>query len=134
LLDEVLPRKAALIFAAADAVPVGRLSPAAQQRFFRRVLAVLAERGETHSADQYLLQARTHARLDETAAAQTAYETALKLKPRSVSWRLEFGEFLHGIGQSAKARQELILLLDQEPGNRAAQDLRERVLRELAER
>jgi O-antigen ligase/tetratricopeptide (TPR) repeat protein len=134
LLDHVLPSNPAQIVAAADALPHRHLRPAERRRYWRAALALLTASDGPRTAEDSLLQARLHAWLDEVPDAVRAYEAAVAGKPFSANWRFELGEFLHRNGRHAEARQQLLLVLAQQPDNRAAQVLYERVLRDVAER
>lgn len=133
-LEQVLPPNPALIVAALDAVRSGSLTTADERRYLRAALLLLAENAAEWTAEDHLLAARVHVRLDEVAAAQQEYQAALAQRPRSGDWRLEFCGFLHRAGLYTDARRELLLLMQQEPGNQAARGLYHQVLRDVAER
>jgi tetratricopeptide (TPR) repeat protein len=133
LLEQVLPPKPMMIVSAIKALAPGTLTADDEERFHRTALAVLARQGEPRSGTDEMLAARIHDRLGETAAARAAYQAALVLNPRSSSWRMEFCQFLHRTNHHAEARVELLVLMDQEPANRAAQQLYDQVVRSVAE-
>ncbi len=133
LLTEVLPPEPELIVAAADALGPAQLPPPERERFLRAALAALANPQRTPTAEGDLLAARVHARLGEVTAAAAAYERAVAARPWSAGWRLELGQFLHRHGRLAEARQQLLLVLTQQPDNHSAQVLYQRLLRDVAE-
>jgi tetratricopeptide (TPR) repeat protein len=133
LLDEVLAPDASMIVAATKLIAPGSLTPEAKRRYYQKAITLLAVKGAERTADDFLLAARVHDRLEGFAAARDAYLAALALNPRSSGWRLEFCEFLHRTQRDAEARTELLVLLDQEPANRAADRLYQQVLRTIAE-
>jgi O-antigen ligase/tetratricopeptide (TPR) repeat protein len=130
LLDQVLPPDPALIVAAVDALAQTGLAASDEQRLLRAARDRLIE----GPSEDHLLRARVCARLDDVAAACSAYEAVLADRPRSAELRLEFSAFLHRVGQDAEARRQLQMLLAQEPSNQTARDLHADVLRKSAER
>jgi len=105
------------------------LSSEDERRFCRAALALLAEKGEKRIAEDFLLEARIHTRLDDVDAAINAYRAALAKKPRAPAWRLELCQLLYRTGNYAEARRELILLRSEAPANSQVNDLYHQVLR-----
>jgi O-antigen ligase/tetratricopeptide (TPR) repeat protein len=133
LLDHVLPPNPGQIVDVAEALPHHYLRPAERERYWRTALSLLRVASAPTTAENSLLEARLHARLDEIPDALRAYEAAVATKPLNADLRFELGEFLHRNGHFAEARQQLLLVLAQQPDNRAAQALYERVLHDVAE-
>jgi O-antigen ligase len=133
LCEQVLPANPAMIVTALDALaPIG-LARQEEQRFLNTARDLLAGRADELPAEDRLLLARVHARMNDESAARKAYQAALASKPWSAGVRLEFSEFLHRMGHYSEARQELQVLLAQEPTNQAAKRLQQEVLRRVAE-
>jgi tetratricopeptide (TPR) repeat protein len=129
LLDQVLPPNPAMIFDVVAKGAVQGLSSEDERRFCRAALALLAEKGEKRIAEDFLLEARIHTRLDDVDAAINAYRAALAKKPRAPAWRLELCQLLYRTGNYAEARRELILLRSEAPANSQVNDLYHQVLR-----
>ncbi len=133
LRDRVVPANPAKIVAALDALTPAGIAPEDERQFLLMARDLLAAVRDDPPAEDRLLLARIHARLNDVPAAQRAYEAVVAHKPWSGPLRLEFSEFLHRVGHDAEARQELQVLLAQEPSNHAARELHNEVLRKMRE-
>jgi tetratricopeptide (TPR) repeat protein len=79
------------------------------------------------------LRGRAEAELGDPDAAVTTYETALRLEPQQDDWRYEYADLLRQKGRLKDALNELRTVVGRRPGHRKAQELLQRIARELAE-
>jgi hypothetical protein len=132
LLEKVLPNKPALIVQTLDEVPAIWSNEEERTRYLSAALAALKTKGDQLDAEENLLAARIHARRDDVTDACAAYELALAKQPK-LAWRIEFCEYLLQARLYPRARQEVLLLVDQEAHNPRVRALQQEVYRKIAE-
>jgi tetratricopeptide (TPR) repeat protein len=129
LLNDVIPANASMIVTACDQLRE-RDVPFDEHRFLRS--AVKAMETEKLNADSSVFKARLHVRLNEPAAAVTAYGFALDLNPQP-TLRLELCKYLEKSGMLKQATKEISLVLRQDPNNAEAKALQRDVYLKLEE-
>jgi O-antigen ligase/Tfp pilus assembly protein PilF len=130
-LHRVLPPDPALIVQTLDETDALRSSPAEQKRYLTAAVALLTGRLGELGGEELVFKARLHGRLEDVSAACASYELALSRQPHT-GRRLEFCEFLCQRGLYQRARQELALLLAQDPRHPQALALQQEVYLKLA--
>lgn len=132
LVARVLPERADTVVAAAAVL---HSAPDSEERrpYLEKARAILDSSAAALSPEDLHLKAEITTWLGDDAAASAAYEAALRLKPYQFDWRLEHAKFLHKKGRQKEARRELAIVIDQQPGNKEAQQLLDKVLRAIIE-
>jgi predicted Zn-dependent protease len=126
-----MPDRPAVLLKAADALfPADEKESPVRREYLERARDALAAR-PTKTAAEWELEARLEVGLGRPDQAAAAYRRALGLSPRQTAWRLAYAELLHQSGALEEARRELDTIAAQDPGNKAAKDLRAVVEREL---
>ena len=134
LLDDVLPADADLIMRALDDLKARNAAPDDQTPYLKSALAALNGRTRPLDAEEFLLKARLHDRLNDTPAACTAYTTALQKQPLVVAWRLEFCHYLIRSELYQQAKNEVIELRRQGQNTQDVLKLEGDIYRKIAER
>jgi O-antigen ligase/tetratricopeptide (TPR) repeat protein len=119
----LLPDKPVVLARAADELYPGAAPSAGRARLQERAVRLLAKPTEPLSAEEWHLKARLHRALGQLPEAVAAYQAALLRKPRENAWRLDLARALLRQGQGARARQELLTVLQHDPGNPEAKGL-----------
>lgn len=131
VLRDVLPDRPEVILRAADALfPAAGPDAPGRRAYLERALALAAERPAKAAAD-WEVEARLEAALGRPDRAAAAYGRAVGLAPRETRWRAAYADALRAAGDLAGARRELETVVAQEPGNKAARDRLEVVIREI---
>ena len=102
--------------------------------FLERALVLLDRQPGVPSAEDWHTKALLHRALGQAPAAVAALEMALRQSPQQVGWRYELAGLLHQEGYWKEARQELQIVLGQQPTNAGARRLLDEVERRIAEK
>lgn len=130
---QVVPDQPKVLLAAAQELfPVDR-NVDERRPFLERALALLAERADLQPSDRRM-QGALYRSLGQTEPAIAAYRRALTQEPEQTAWRYELAELLYQKGRPAEARDELLILLAQQPENGSAQTLLKAVISDLFHR
>jgi Tfp pilus assembly protein PilF len=133
ILDQLLPDKPSMLFAAAKQLYPEATASEQRQPFLDKALALLTQQGGARTAEEIHLQASIQAALGQTQAALENYKTALARDPRQSGWRLELAKLLYQQRRLHDAQRELRLILAQHPGLAEVQGLLQSVEQEIRE-
>jgi tetratricopeptide (TPR) repeat protein len=117
LVAQVLPANAEQLAAAAVQVFPDPADASKRRVFLEPALALLAT---PRDAATWHLKGRLHDLLGQPEDALAAYRAALSRAPRQTDWRYEYAQLLYEHGRLQPAREELIILLDQDPNHARA--------------
>ncbi len=126
LLEEVLPADASLIMRALADLDSQNAAPADETPFLKAALAALDGREKPLEAEDFLLKARIHKRLNDIPAACAAYTEALK-KQSPIPWRLEYCRYLSDNGLYKQAAEQISAVLQKDRQNSEALALQQQV-------
>jgi O-antigen ligase/tetratricopeptide (TPR) repeat protein len=121
--ERVLPEKPEILLSAAL-----RLYPQAgaveeRRPLLEKALVLMKAQGFSLKPEHFYLQAQIHENLGQTADALRAYQKAVSLQSRQITWRLAYARLLHADGKEAEATRELYTILEYEPHHREARAL-----------
>jgi hypothetical protein len=123
LAARVLPDDPSLLCDAAARLDRGSHTSPRVRILLEKALALLQPAGARTRAPDWHLRGLIEGSLEHGEAALTAYETALDLEPGRDDWRCEFAELLRHQGRELRARDELRMILAQQPGHARARAL-----------
>ncbi|MBY0526628.1 MAG: O-antigen ligase family protein [Gemmataceae bacterium] len=128
LIAHVLPEDAEEL---ADAAV--QLFPNPSETLQRRpfVDAAMALLESPRDAAQWRVKGRLYQLAGQPSDALAAYRIALSREPRRTDWRLEYAELLYRESRFSQAREELVIILDQQPNHGGARALLSSVTRKL---
>jgi tetratricopeptide (TPR) repeat protein len=132
LVKKVLPADPLLIYQAAQLLADQPNTAATQEALLDAALQLFEQQAGTLTIVAEYARARCHQLLGHTPQALQAYKEVVERAPEKTAWRYEFIQLLLESGRVQEARRELVRLLQQEPGNRAANDLYNKVLELIA--
>jgi O-antigen ligase len=132
LLDQLLPERADLWFAAADQLYADPTAAEKRRPLLEKALRFLQAQAGPLSADELHREATVCATLGRQSEALAAYEQALDDRPDQVDWRVDYARLLRDQGYLNDSRRELSLVLGSRPGDPQARDLLEAVEHDIA--
>jgi tetratricopeptide (TPR) repeat protein len=119
----LLPDKPVILAKAAAELFPGPALSAGRARLQEKAVLLLERPPEPLTAEEWYLKAGLHRTLGQLPEAVASYRAALLRKPRQDAWRLDLARALLEQGQAARARQELLAVLQHDPGNQEARRL-----------
>jgi tetratricopeptide (TPR) repeat protein len=123
LLEELLPDRPRLLVTSAFFLYPQPEASAQRRPFLEKARRLFQEQSGPWTGDDLHAKAVACAALGQPAEALKAYQSALDREPNQLEWRYEYAKILYEQGRSAEARQEVLTVLDRNPGYGAAQTL-----------
>jgi tetratricopeptide (TPR) repeat protein len=123
LLEELLPDRPRLLVTSAFFLYPQPEASAQRLPFLEKARRLFQEQPGPWTGDDLHAKAVACAALGQPAEALKAYQSALDREPNQLEWRYEYAKLLYEQGRSAEARQEILAVLDRNPGYGAAQTL-----------
>jgi tetratricopeptide (TPR) repeat protein len=129
LIDDVLPPRADLLVRAAfqrypNGDQAGKRLP-----YLEAARALMAsDAGANTGAGTLYIEATAHRSVREWERAVEAYRAALDRQPGKVEWRYELAELLFDLQRMNEARDELAIILQQQPDHERARQLHHRIV------
>jgi len=126
----VMPEDSGLLYEAAALV--AKRQEAAGLPFLEKALQLLEAQPTRLTPDALAMKAAIHQRLNQSPKALETYRELVARVPGQAAWRLELARLLYEHGRLQESRQELRVLLDEQPRNQAAKSLFEKVHEQIA--
>jgi predicted Zn-dependent protease len=117
LMGAILPDSPRLLLAAAAHLHPDEEAVPARRPFLDKVIVRLERPRAVRSADDYYLRGQLYQSTGQVKKALTDYQDALARAPHQSGWRCELVELLLREGKATEARDELLALLENEPGH-----------------
>jgi tetratricopeptide (TPR) repeat protein len=122
MLGKILPDQPRILVAAASLFLQRQGTPEGQP-FLDRARALLSRQPGPPTAHDLYLQGRIEDLSGHPVEALAAYEEALAVAPEQAKWRCDLAELLYSQGCLRRAREQLLLVLGQQPHNLRARSL-----------
>jgi len=107
---------------------------AERRPFLEKARAALERQPGPRQPADFHTEALIHRSLGHPDEALAAYREALAADPGQAAWRYEWAKLLHEEGRLQEARQELLTVLERQPGNTRARKLLEKIALQLEEK
>ncbi len=132
LLNQLLPERAELWFAAADQLYPDPNAEEMRRPLLEKALYFLQAQSAPLNADELHRKAAACTTLGRKSEALAAYEQALDDRPDQVDWRVDYARLLRDEGRLNDSRRELSLVLGSRPGDAQAREILNSVEHDIA--